>query len=180
MEYLKYICTAKVIEGTGYVYYLPYNYALKYGQNITEVTNKLGLMEDQVQLIENRFKIDLSWAKKMKWHHGLASIDIIELYENNVFTEFIHWYNVKVGDDYTGDVGCNREARAANILLQIVGKSIYRKKYEALLSLLCLHIKKDNYNLNKFPHSIQVILFIASLQWKWLLKMYLSVVYGHR
>ncbi|WP_291593831.1 glycosyltransferase family 2 protein [Bacteroides sp.] len=180
LEYLKYIHAAKVIEGIGYIYYLPYNYSLKYGQSITEITYKLGLMEEQMELIEKKFKIDLALSKKRKWHHGLSGVNVVELYDNRIFTEFLHWYNVKIGEDYASDVKCNREARVANILLQIVGRAAYRKKYEMLLSLLCLHIKQADYALCAFSRSTKVILFVASLRLKWLLKFFLSLVYGYR
>jgi len=180
LEYLKYIHAAKVIEGIGYIYYLPYNYSLKYGQSITEIVNKLRLMEEYVRLIEKKFEVDLTLSKKKKWHHGLAGINVVELYDNRIFVDFLHWYDVKIGEDYARDVKCNREARVANILSQIVGNNTYCDQYEKLLSLLCLHIRQSKYTLSAFPCSTKIILSIALLRWKWLLRIFLLLIYGHR
>lgn len=178
LEYLNYIHAAKIINGTGYIYNLPHNYSLKYGQRIEEITYKLGLIEEKLQLIERNFGVDLSWSKKTKWHHGLTGVDIFSLYNEVTFRNFLYWYNAKVGEEYSSDADCNREARVASILCQIVGKKQYGKQFETLVSLLVSHIGHTDYKLNAFPRSTKFILYIASLRWKWLLHIFLFLAYG--
>ena len=177
LEYLKYIRAAKVIEGNGYVYYKPYHFSLKYSQKIDEIVCKYELMEKELHLLEHCFNIDLTQVIHRMWHRGLSGIGVEQLYDIQTFDKYLSVYKTHINEgEYTTDSECNREALVANMLLQIAGKSEFRRQYDILVSLLCSNIRQADYSVDSFPRSTKWILAVASLRSQWLLKLFLSWV----
>lgn len=177
LEYLQYVDSVKIIEGSGYIYYLPYSYSLKYGSKLEELLFKLDLMELRVDAIAQKHGIDLSAAKQAKWRHGLSNIDITDLYNKSIFTQFLDIYKKKCATDYIKDFKCNREARAASMLIQMYksGDDAYKKQFEDLKKLLFDNISEKMYDSSAFPKTTRMLLSVASFRNSFLLKIFLYV-----
>lgn len=175
LEYLQYVDSVKIIEGSGYIYYLPYNYSLKYGSKLEELVFKLDLMELRIDAIAQKHGIDLSAAKQAKWRHSLSNIDITDLYDKSIFAQFLDLYKKKCATDYRKDFKCNREARAASMLIQMSksGDDVYRNQFENLKNLLMENISEKMYDSSAFPKSTRLLLLVASLKNNFLLKIFL-------
>lgn len=180
MEYLKYIHSAKVVKGIGYIYFLPLDFSLKYGQNLKEIIYRMALIEKELCEIERNHGIDLSSEKKDKWRHALARVNIFDFYDSNIFLSFMQMYENKVKMNYSNDALCNRECRAARTLMHIANKCTYRKQYLELVSLVCRNTERTAYRADTFPLSTKVILFIASIHSTVLLNFFLFLFYGIR
>lgn len=177
LDYLLYVDAAKVIRGNGYIYYLPYSYSLKYGSKLDELKYKSDLMEARVDAIALKHGIDLSDAKKTKWSHSLSNIDIIDLYDKAIFAQFLELYKTKCATDYRKDFKCNREARAASMLIQLSksGIDVYKKQFENLKKLLFDNISERMYDSSAFPKTTRMLLYVASFRNSFLLKLFLYV-----
>lgn len=179
MEYLIFVNAVKAVQGRGYIYYLPYNYVLKYSPKLKEIEYKHSLTENALSRLEQRFNINLSEYKKTKWRHALSCVDIFKLYDKDIFSQFKHLYKIKIGSGYESDAVCNRESRAAGTLLQIVGMKQHEKQFKSLLSLLCKNLNKAEYKTKSFPLTSRIALMFAQTHSKLLLKIYLLAAHEY-
>lgn len=175
LEYLQYVDSARIFKGNGYVYYLPYCYSLKYGSKLDESVFKMNLMEVRVDSIAKKNGIDLSSAKRTKWHHSLSNINIMDMYDKSIFAEYLDLYKEKCGDDYLTDYLCNRESRVASLLIQLAKSrdNEYESQMTCLKKLLFDNISQKMYDSSTFPRTTRILLAIASLKSSLLLKIYL-------
>ena len=134
-------------------------------------------MEARVDSIALKHGIDLSDAKKTKWSHSFSNIDIIDLYDKAIFAQFLELYKTKCATDYRKDFKCNREARAASMLIQLSksGIDVYKKQFENLKKLLFDNISERMYDSSAFPKTTRMLLYVASFRNSFLLKLFLYV-----
>lgn len=175
LEYLLYIKSAQIVEGNGYIYYLPQEYSLKYGPKLSELKYKFSIMEKYVDQIASIHGINLDWAKEAKWLNGLSCIDIFSLYHPDCLREYLDLYCNKLHSRYETDTRCNRDIRTINILLHLVDNK-GDKRFSELLDLFIASAKTPLKYIKGFPVTSKIAILISFLRSKMLLTLYFTII----
>lgn len=176
LEYLTHVRSAQIIEGNGYIYYMPYNYSLKYAPTLDELKYKFFFMEKFMYQLSEIYSINLDWAIEAKWLNGLSCIDVFKLYQPTIFKEYLNLYYDKLHSNYETDIRCNRDIRTINTLFQLIDNKKEKKLFNKLLNLFLTSPKTPLKYIKTFPITSKIAILIAYFKFKIPLKIYILFI----
>lgn len=176
LEYLTHARSAQIIEGNGYIYYIPYNYSLKYAPTLDGLKYKFFFMEKFMHQLSGMYSINLDWAIEAKWLNGLSCIDVFKLYQPTIFKEYLNLYYDKLHSFYETDIRCNRDIRTINTLFQLIDNKKENKLFNKLLNLFLASSKTPLRYIKTFPITHRIAILIAYFKLSKVLRIYLFFI----